>query len=245
MKRTQGTRSPGKMITQATSLLAVLGVVLVLSHPDSAILIGYALVTMWATGPVAPVIPGGYEAITMVMGRLHPPWLVASIGTVANLYVELLKYYLYGVAVRNRRARVIRDSRVIGWLRRVFEQRPFFAVWLCSWSPIPYWFVSVLAPLTGYPVRRFLAATLLGRFPRFLFVAALGTWWHVDARLLLGFAGATLVAGVILWILRPRKPILDPMKPPTGLTRGNARSARGSGAAQVAQTAGADAWRPL
>ena len=47
-------------------------------------------------------------------------------------------------------------------------------MWICSWSPLPYWSVRILAPLAGYSVRRYLLATFLGRFPRFWFFAALG-----------------------------------------------------------------------
>lgn len=195
---------PWKTIARMTGVAAVIGLASLLIHPASATLLGYALATMWATGPLSPLMPGGYEAMTMAVGSVHPAWLVAAVGTAANLYVEFLNYHIYGAAVRHDRAQAIRENRVARWLRTVFDRRPFFAVWLCSWSPIPYWIVSVLAPLAGYPVGRFLFATLLGRFPRFLLIAALGAWWQVDAKLLLGFAAVTLAIGTALWIYRNR-----------------------------------------
>jgi len=47
-------------------------------------------------------------------------------------------------------------------------------VWLCSWSPLPYWSVRILAPLARYSMARYLLATFLARFPRFWFFASLG-----------------------------------------------------------------------
>lgn len=198
-------------------LLASAGAIL-LVWPESAGLLGYALATMWATGPISPLIPGGYEALTMVVGRLHPPLLVAIVGSVANLYVEAINYHVYGAAVRHSKARALRENRGTRWLRAVFERRPFLAIWLCAWSPIPYWIVGFLAPMAGYPLRPYLAATFLGRFPRFFLFAALGRWWRVDSWLLLGFACVAIAGGGALWLVRrAERRTLDPLPRPGGI----------------------------
>ncbi len=67
---------------------------------------------------------------------------------------------------------------------------------------LPYWPVRILSPLAGYAVRRHLSATLLGRFPRLWFFAALGASLHVDPRVLLGISAAVVGSALILILFR-------------------------------------------
>jgi hypothetical protein len=73
---------------------------------------------------------------------------------------------------------------------------PFFTVWLCSWSPLPYWLVRILSPMAGYPVRKHLWATFLGRFPRLWFFAALGLYWGIDLRVVFALSGVAILGAV-------------------------------------------------
>jgi uncharacterized membrane protein YdjX (TVP38/TMEM64 family) len=80
----------------------------------------------------------------------------------------------------------------------LFRRSPFFAVWLCAWSPIPYWIVCALAPLTRYPMSRFLFATFLGRAPRVWFFAAVGRALPVSTQLLATFATIAVAVGIVV-----------------------------------------------
>src|SRR3989442_9004631 len=90
----------------------------------------------------------------------------------------------------------------ISWIVRktlvLFQRSPFFSVWLCAWSPIPYGIVSVLAPLSRYSMRKYLFATFLGRAPRVWFFATLGLVIPVSTRVLATFAIAAVVTGVVV-----------------------------------------------
>jgi len=65
--------------------------------------------------------------------------------------------------------------------------------------------VRVVAPLAGYPIRRHLSATLLGRFPRLWFFAALGLYWHVSASVLWAIASGTIALHVVIWMVKRRR----------------------------------------
>ena len=86
----------------------------------------------------------------------------------------------------------------------LFQRSPFFAVWLCSWSPIPYWIVSTLAPLSRYSMRKYLLATLLGRGPRVWFFASLGLVIPVPTQVLVSYVACAISAGVIVLVWKRR-----------------------------------------
>jgi len=147
----------------------------IFAGPLVAGLVGFVVVTVWVNGPLGIFMPATFEPILMLMGRLYPPPVIAATAIIGLMYVELLNYHLYAKALRARAFEPIRDHALV---RRIvlplFRRAPFLTVWLCSWSPLPYWSVRILAPLEGYSISRYLTATFLGRFPRFWFFATLG-----------------------------------------------------------------------
>lgn len=185
-------------LLRASAAAALLAIPLVLVSPRTGPLVGFLLVTIWLNGPLAPFFPASYEPVLMIMGRFYSPWLIGSLGMAGTIYVEFLNYHLYGKIIHSGPLTGFRQSRVVTWTARLFTRAPFFTVWLCAWSPLPYWAVRFLSPLARYPIGKHLWATFLGRYPRLVFFAALGTWWNVDLRVLLGISVALVALAVVL-----------------------------------------------
>lgn len=173
-------------IVRGSIALAVVAIGVVLSVPQAANLVWFSLVTIWVHGPISPWLPATYEPILMLYGREYPPVLLASIGSLGSAYIEYFNYHLYERLLRLNRLSRLRARAQGSWVVRLYRRRPFLAVWLCALSPIPDWTVRILSPLTGFPAGRHALGFLLGRFPKFWLIAALGTHWMVDKRLLLG-----------------------------------------------------------
>jgi len=189
-------------VVRGTGVLAALAIPGVLLLPAGfGGLVGFVLVTVWVNGPLGIFLPATYEPILMLFGRVYHPLSVSTLGIVGVLYVEYLNYHLYAGLLRLEALRAVRQSRTVRRIVRLFARAPFFTIWLCSWSPLPYWAVRLLGPMVRYPVRRYLTATFLGRFPRLWFFAALGTWWHVDTSvlLLITFGSIAVAAAVYAW----------------------------------------------
>lgn len=191
-------------ILRASGVAAVGAIPATLYSPDFAAVTGFVLVTIWLNGPLAPIFPASYEPVLMVFGRFYPPLLIATLGTAGTIYVEYLNYHLYRRLLSSSLLTAFRQSRTINWLTGIFQRSPFFTIWLCAWSPLPYWAVRFLSPMAGYPVTRHLVATLLGRFPRLWFFAALGAWWHPSLGLLGGIAVGSILLAVAVWLAKGR-----------------------------------------
>ena len=185
-------------IVRASGVVALVALPVSL-YLEAGELTGFVLVTMWVNGPLAPFLPATYEPILMLFGRMYPPLLIATLGIVGLLYVEFLNYHLYRRVLHLKKLRRMRESAVLRRLVNLFGRAPFFTVWICSWSPLPYWSVRILSPLAGYPVGRHLLATFLGRFPRLWFFAALGLYWHISAGSLLMISAVAMLLALGVW----------------------------------------------
>lgn len=193
-------------VLRASGLAALVSIPVVLTLPQTAPLAGFALVTIWVNGPLAPFLPTTYEPILILYGRLYPPLLIGVLGIGSTIYVEYLNYHLYRHILHTNALSGMRHSKTVRHISALFLRAPFFTVWLCSWSPLPYWTVRFLSPLTGFPVSRHLVATFLGRFPRLWFFAALGAFWDVDIKILIWISLGSICLAIAVWLLKGQHP---------------------------------------
>jgi uncharacterized membrane protein YdjX (TVP38/TMEM64 family) len=185
-------------VLRATGILALAAIYPAIRWPDVAVLAGFLCLTLFVSGPISIVLPAAFEPMLMVTGRLYHPLLVTLLAVAGNLYMDYVNYHVYGTVMRHPRLDAARNSWMVQKTLVLFQRSPFFAVWLCAWSPIPYWIVSVLAPLSQYSMRKYLFATFLGRAPRVWFFATLGLVIPVSTQVLATCAIAAVVTGVVV-----------------------------------------------
>jgi uncharacterized membrane protein YdjX (TVP38/TMEM64 family) len=195
-------------VLRATGILALAAIYPALRWPDVAALTGFLCVTLFVSGPISMVLPAAFEPILMVTGRLYPPLLVTLLAVAGNLYMDYVNYHVYGAVMQHPRLERARKSWMVQKTLGLFGRSPFFAVWLCAWSPIPYWIVSVLAPLSRYSMHRYLFATFLGRAPRVWFFATLGLVIPVSTQVLATSAIAAVVTGVVVALRKGPRTLL-------------------------------------
>lgn len=189
-------------VLRATGVIALVAIYPTWRWPDIAGMVGFLCITIFVNGPLSPLLPAAYEPVLMATGRVYAPLLVAMVGIAGTLYIEYLNYYLYRAAVDHPRFEKARNSTLVRKTVALFERSPFFCVWLCAWSPLPYWAVRFLAPMTHYPVGPYLWATFLGRMPRLFFFAALGLVVPLSTQLLGMITGTMIVLAVTIAVHR-------------------------------------------
>jgi uncharacterized membrane protein YdjX (TVP38/TMEM64 family) len=191
-------------VLRGTGLVALLALYPSAHWPWVAGLTGLLCLTIFVSGPISVLVPAMLEPMLMVAGRAYPPLLVALVAVAGNLYMDYINYHLFGAAIRHPRLEKAKNSRIVQGGLALFQRSPFLAVWICSWSPIPYWIVSTLAPLSRYSMRKYLLATFLGRGPRVWFFAALGLVIPVPTQLLVTYVACAISAGVIVLLWKRR-----------------------------------------
>jgi uncharacterized membrane protein YdjX (TVP38/TMEM64 family) len=203
------------VLLRTTGVIGLCAIPLAIWLPPVAEVAGFLITTIWVNGPLGIFFPATYEPILMILGRLYPALGVAAIGTAGIVYIEAINYVLYRKMFAWKGADRVRESRMVTWSIRQFRRAPFLTVWLCGWSPLPYWVVRFLAPMVGYPLRPYLVATALGRFPRLWFFATLGTLLRIPGTTLLGIAvGTILLYGLVAgWRLMAVRRVPSPTVP--------------------------------
>lgn len=192
-------------VLRLSGVAALLAIPLTLLVPEAGGMVGFAIVTIWVNGPASPLLPSTYEPILMLMGRLYPPLWVALVGVAGTIYVEYLNYHLYRRVMQLDALDRLSKGKTVERVLGLFRKAPFFTVWICSWSVLPYWPVRFISPLAGYDVRRHLTATFLGRFPRLWFFAALGLWWNISVGWLVAISFGSIGIALLVYFVRRRK----------------------------------------
>jgi uncharacterized membrane protein YdjX (TVP38/TMEM64 family) len=186
----------------ATIAGAAIGIILLL--PGVTTLVVFVLLTLGCHGPLSPFLPATYEPILLLYGQLYPPLMIALVGALTSAAAEYLNYHLYRAVLGCDAFERLLSSDGAKAVTAVFARRPFLAIWICAWSPLPDWAARILASHSRYPVRKYLAGFVLGRIPKFWLLAEVGLHWMPRGGTLLAIAAVS--AGItILGVSRRRR----------------------------------------
>jgi len=171
-----------------------LGLALMILAPD---LLGIFLCALYAI-PSNSVFPIPHEPGVLFFAKSYDPVWIAAATTYGSVVMSFADYAMIeSVLRRSRLARQTRDSRLLQWGVRWMKRWPFGVVVVFSLVPLPISLVRVLAPVAGYPIGRYIAAQIVGRFPRFLVLAMIGHAIQVPTWLL---ATLTIVLIAVLYL---------------------------------------------
>jgi uncharacterized membrane protein YdjX (TVP38/TMEM64 family) len=168
----------------------------------------FVLLSFACHGPLSPLLPAVYEPILLLYGQHYSPFAVALVGAVAATTAEYVNYYLYRALFNCRSLDRLMRSNGARPVATLFARKPFLAVWICAWSPLPDWAARILAAHSHYSVRRYLTAFLVGRIPKFWLLAAAGSYWMPSGWIVLGIVVGSAVVTLVGLLARrgPRAP---------------------------------------
>jgi membrane protein YqaA with SNARE-associated domain len=113
-----------------------------------------------------------HEPALWIAARLYPALVVAVVGTAATVVAIVLDYWLIGWLVNHHLVKpVVQESRWFTFASRWFRKAPALLIAGSALAPVPFYPVKIMAIAAGYPLRRFIVALVVGRLPRFYFLA--------------------------------------------------------------------------
>ena len=192
---------------RALGSAGLVGIPLALLFPGAVPLIWLAIVGVPANGPLSPILPTLFDPLIIEAGKHAPALSVTLVALGVYMYMEFVNWYIYAWALSWERMNAVRHNRVVRWGVKRFGRAPLTTIVFFAATPMPFWAARCLAILHGYPIRRFMAATAVGRFPRFFAYAWLGSTLSIPT----GALVAVIVGGAIVAIgsrLVKRQPIL-------------------------------------
>ncbi len=186
-------------MTLAAILVVAAGVSI--ATPHYRWLVGYGLYAIPAHLLIS-FLPN--EPALLYVAKLYPPPLVASVGTMACAAAAVLDYWLIGWFVSRGLVRSrLDESRVYQIAQKIFRKAPFLLIVGSALFPVPFYPVKILAIASGYSLALFVAAVVLGRWPRFYLLAMGGRQVQAPNSWLLG-AGVVLEVLILFGMLRSR-----------------------------------------
>jgi membrane protein YqaA with SNARE-associated domain len=198
---------------RAAGVFALLGIPILLLVPKSAPLVWLAVLSIPANSPLSPLLPTAFEPLIMEAAKYAPFVWVTLVATAAYMYMEYVNWRVYAWVLNWERLAGFRARRSVQWGIRNFARSPFWTVVVFAFTPLPFWAGRVLAILHRYPLRRFMAATLVGRLPRFLFYAWFGDRVHVPTLVLVALIVGPFAFVIVSRLLRG-VPLLGESVPP-------------------------------
>jgi membrane protein YqaA with SNARE-associated domain len=115
------------------------------------------------------------EPMLFATAKHYGPWLVALAGAAGCTVAITLDYALIGWFVNRQLVRTeLEDSRAVRVATRVFAKAPAVLIAVSALLPVPFYPAKILAIVSAYPLPRCIAAILVGRVPRFWFLARVG-----------------------------------------------------------------------
>ncbi|MCG8422760.1 MAG: VTT domain-containing protein [Proteobacteria bacterium] len=159
-----------RIFAYALAASAVVGLAIVLFFPAASGLFLFGLYSI----PSNSAIPLPHEPGLLFFAKFYHPVWIALAGTLGTAIAAFADYELVGRAMQHPKISGARETRVYQWACRWLMARPFVTVVIFAATPLPVYVVRVLAPASGYSIGRYVAAMMVGRFPRFLAVAWLG-----------------------------------------------------------------------
>ena len=198
---------------RSAGVFGLLGVPILVLFPDAVPLIWLAVFSIPANSPLSPLLPTAFEPLIVEAAKYASVASVTLVATAGYMYTEYLNWRVYAWVLIWERLADFRARRSVQWGVRNFGRSPFWTVVAFAFTPLPFWAGRALAILYRYPLRRFMAATLVGRLPRFLAYAWFGRMVHVPTPLLVGLIFGTAALVIVSRLVRGI-PLLAGTAPP-------------------------------
>ena len=187
----------------------MLGIPIIIVSPRAIPLVWLAVLSIPANSPLSPIIPAAFEPLIMEAAKYERAIWVTLVALSAHMYMEYLNWRIYAWVLSRGALKRLTEHRLIQRSLKYFAIAPFGTVIFFAFTPMPFWAIRSLAIIHGYPIRTFLLATVIGRFPRLFAYAWLGALLRVPTLVLVGVIFGTAAAVILYRLLRGKKLLSD------------------------------------
>jgi len=141
-----------------------------------------------------------HEPAIVFCGQHFNAFLVAIAAVVGNLSAGWVDYHFFTPLLQMEFSQGYRKTRIYHNTLPWFSRAPFLVVVVFALTPLPFYLVKFLAFSTGYSIRRYMMAILVGRLPRFYLLALLGYHLNVPTWMMVAFFSAVFAVYFYLTI---------------------------------------------
>lgn len=108
------------------------------------------------------------------VAKVFHPIVVTLVGALGTCIANLNDYAILGWLFRHKRVKKVREVQAYRKLLTFFDRYAFLTLSAAAFLPIPIDVIRMLAISRAYSFWKYILATFVGRFPRYLILAYLG-----------------------------------------------------------------------
>jgi membrane protein YqaA with SNARE-associated domain len=116
-----------------------------------------------------------HEPALIFYGKLYPILLVSLIAGIGSVIAGFIDYETFIPILHHRKVRKYYADKTL-YTRSVyyFSKFPFLSIVVAALTPVPFYPFKFLSIASKYSITRYLTALFVGRFPRYVYLAAIG-----------------------------------------------------------------------
>lgn len=127
-----------------------------------------------------------HEPVLLYFGKFADLWLTALAATAGTVVAACLDYAVFVPLLDHRSVRAYKEKLLYRKAIGYFGRAPFPTLVAAALAPVPFFPFKFLTFSMGYPLGRYLAALVTGRFPRYYLLAWLGAALRIPNWVLVG-----------------------------------------------------------
>ncbi len=116
-----------------------------------------------------------HEVALIDYGSHQPVYLSTLTATLGTIVAGFLDWHIFVPLLNWEKAAAYRRYRLYKYCIDHFKKAPFIVILVTGFTPIPFFPFKFLAFSMKYPLRKYLAALILARAPRYYLLAWLGS----------------------------------------------------------------------
>jgi hypothetical protein len=139
----------------------------------------------WYAIPSNTFVHLPHEPAAIYAGTIYAPWLVAAVGGLATVFASSVDYFAVKKVFKLQRLASVRETSLYRVAVRWFRWKPWATIVFFAFTPIPFYPIRVLAPVSDYHFGKYVTANVTGRVFFYYLLAAGGAWLPVSSTYLI------------------------------------------------------------
>jgi membrane protein YqaA with SNARE-associated domain len=115
-----------------------------------------------------------HEPVLIYFGKFANLWLAAAAATVGTVVAGVMDHTVFVPVLNHRTVVAYKDKKLYRRTIDYFLRYPFATLVVAGFTPIPFFPFKFLSFSIHYPLKKYLAALVVARYPRYFLLAWLG-----------------------------------------------------------------------
>lgn len=138
-----------------------------------------------------------HEPVVIAYGSQGSIWWTAVAASIGTMVAGYLDHSVFTPVMNLKGLAGYKDKAWYQKAARLFTKYPFAVLVVAGFSPVPFFPFKFLSFSVHYPLKKYLPALLIARFPRYLLLAYIGSFFEIPAWAMFAFFGVVALVYAI------------------------------------------------